>query len=96
MTLRDVDAGRMEKLVVLAANVLTAITLKVNKIIERVAEMEDSHYGTLQDDINAIMQNVFGPQESEFLDGSESSEDSDSSRSSSNEPEGPNPEVDSD
>ena len=62
---------------------------------ERVAEMEDSHYGTLQDYISAIMQNVFGPQESEFLDGSESSESSDSS-SSSDEPEGPNPEVDSD
>ena len=30
VTLKDVDAGRMEKFVVLAADVLTARTLKVN------------------------------------------------------------------
>ena len=58
---------------------------------EGVAEMKASHYDTLQDDISAIMQNVYGPQESEFIDGSESSEDSDSSSSSSVELEGPNP-----
>ena len=45
---------------------------------------------TLQDDVIAITQNVFGPQESGFLDSSDSSEDSDSS----DELEGPNPEMD--
>jgi kinesin family protein 4/21/27 len=59
---------------------------------QNVAEMEDSHYGTLQDDISTIMQNIFGPQESNFLDDSESSEDGDSG-SSSDELEGPNPEI---
>jgi hypothetical protein len=54
--------------------------------------MEDSHYGTLQDDISTIMQNIFGPQESDFLDDSDSSEDGDSG-SSSDELEGPNPEI---
>ena len=76
-------SGRMEKLVVLAnCN---------NTKSGRVAEMENSHHGTLQDDISAVMQNVFGPQVSEFLDSREISEDSDSN-SISDELEGPNPE----
>ena len=60
---------------------------------QKVAEMEDAHYDTLQDDISisTIMQNIFGPQESDFIDDSESSEDGDSS---SDELSGPNPEID--
>ena len=54
MKLRDVDAEGAEKLVVLDAYVSTARTLKVKK--QRVAEMEDSHYSTPQDDTSTIMQ----------------------------------------
>ena len=53
--------------------------------------MEDAHYDTLRDDISTIMQNIFGPRESDFIDDSESSEDGDSS---SDELSGPNPEID--
>ena len=63
---------------------------------QKVAEMEDMHYDTLQDDISTIMQNIFGSQESDFIDDSESSEDGDS-RSSSDVDElsaSPNPEID--
>ena len=48
---------------------------------------------TLQDDVIAITQNVFGPQESGFLDSSDSSDSSEDS-DSSDELEGPNPEMD--
>ena len=56
--------------------------------------MKDTHYDVLQDDISVVVKNVFGPQESGFLDDSDSSDSSeDSEGGNSDELEGPTPET---
>ena len=63
---------------------------------QKVDNMEDMHYDTLQDDIGTIMQNIFGSQESDFTDDSESSEGGDTCSSSDVDElsASPNPEID--